>query len=56
MRVPTGRRMAGSIVAAVIAVAQSKPIVAEINDNTFSRVHTPLARIRPGEAATLIRR
>src|SRR5690349_1290901 len=32
-----------------VAFAQSKPIVAEIYHNTFSRAHKPLARIRPGE-------
>ena len=32
-----------------VASAQSKPIVAETYYNTFSRAHTPLARIRPGE-------
>lgn len=32
-----------------IALAQSKPIVAETYYNTFSRAHPPLARIRPGE-------
>jgi amidase len=32
-----------------VASAQSPPIVAETYYNTFSRAHTPLARIRPGE-------
>src|SRR5215216_2263383 len=32
-----------------IAYAQSKPIVAEIYYNAFSRAYAPLARIRPGE-------
>ena len=32
--------------------AQSKPIVAETYYNTFSRAHSPLARIRPGETVS----
>lgn len=32
-----------------IAIAQSKPIVADKYYNTFSRAYAPLARIRPGE-------
>ena len=35
-----------------ITFAQSKSIVAEVYYNTFSRAHTPLARIRPGETVT----
>ncbi len=35
-----------------VAFAQSKPIVAETYYNTFSRAHTPLARIRPGETVS----
>ena len=35
-----------------VALAQSKPIVAETYYNTFSRAHAPLARIRPGETVS----
>ena len=49
MRIVALVLLAVCVVGHDIAMAQSKPIVADKYYNTFSRAYAPLARIRPGE-------